>query len=321
MKKQTIPTQLNRIHHLTAIAGNAAENLGFYRDILGLRLVKKTVNFDDPSAYHLYFGDRVGTPGSLLTFFPWEDLPRGRPGAGLITAIAFRVPEGSLEYWEDRLHGHGVTVTHLPERFGEKGLQFPDPDGLVLELLETSDVEGTQSWLDGSQEDVSGAIAGFHSATAMVWELEPSLGFLEAELGLKPEAQEGNRYRFRFSESGPGLYYDLEVQPDAPRGRPGAGTVHHIAFSVKGSEEQEVLHQSLEDHKVGVSPIIDRTYFHSIYFREPATILYEVATDGPGFLIDESESELGETLQLPPHYESRRAAIEAALPALERRES
>lgn len=311
-------TPLQKIHHITAMAGDPARNLAFYRDVLGLRLVKKTVNFDDPSAYHFYFGDRVGTPGSLLTFFPWPGLPRGREGSGLVTAIAFGIPVGSPGVWEARLAEHGVSTSRLSDRFGERGLCLQDPDGLRVELLESSNPGGGQPWPGGSLSRPDLAITGFHSATATVWEAGPSLDFLEREMGLRPAAQETNRYRIALGESVPGGIYDVVVDPDAPRGRPGAGIVHHLAFSVGKASEQEGLHRSLEDHQVGVSPIIDRTYFHSIYFREPASILYEVATEGPGFLVDEEEPELGNRLQLPPRYESHRKEIEAALPALER---
>ena len=304
------------IHHITAIAGDPRRNLEFYRDVLGLRLVKQTVNFDDPSTYHLYFGDRVETPGTLLTFFPWVDLPKGRAGAGSVSAVAFSVPSGSLDFWKEHLEGAGVVVSTFPERFGERGLRFSDPDGLALELVEVAGEIPVEPWETGRFTEAV-AIRGFHGVTALVRDAEASRVLLETALGWRFVGEAGSRLRFEAPEGGVGRFFDFLVDPEAPRLRPGTGTVHHIAFGLEGAAEQEALLEALIKVGVEASPVIDRTYFRSIYFREPSGILYEGATDGPGFLIDEPEERLGEALQLPERYAGERTRIEANLPSLD----
>lgn len=311
-RKRMKPTGL---HHITAIAGDPRKNVSFYRDLLGLRLVKQTVNFDDPSTYHLYYGDRVGTPGTAITFFPWGDLPRGRQGAGLVVATAFSIAPGSLGFWKERLEKAGVTPRDLPVRFGEPGLRLEDPDGLVLELIETDKALGVKPWApDGISESV--AIHGFHSATGLLRsETETDL-LLTQLLGAEEIGREGNRIRYALGEPGAGHYLDLAIDETAGRPLQGKGTVHHIAFSTPDDASQEALRKALLEANLGVSPVMDRNYFHSIYFREPQGILFEVATEGPGFAIDEPEVTLGESLKLPGYYESQRELIEARLPRI-----
>ncbi len=305
-------TKLTGLHHITAIAGDAKTNVAFYTDLLGLRMVKKTVNFDDPTAYHLYFADERGTPGTVLTFFYWGDIPRGRPGIGQVSATAFTVPQGALSFWKERLAEKGIATSNLPTRFGESGIGFQDPDGMPLELMESESSLNLVPWVrDDIPEGV--AIRGFHSATGIIGDLTDTEILLKDLLGMGELEREGNRVRYRIAEGGAGRIVDFVVDPSAPRALQGAGTVHHIAYATATDEDQETLRESLHNAFLGVSPVMDRNYFHSIYFREPQGILFEVATEGPGFAVDEPVETLGEALKLPAMYESRRADIEKAL--------
>lgn len=304
------------LHHITAIAGDPVANVGFYRDLLGLRLIKRTVNFDDPSTYHLYFGDRTGTPGTAMTFFPWGDLPSGRAGAGMVVATAFAVSPGALAFWKARLDERGISWSALPERFGEPGIRFSDPDGLVLELLETASPISADPWT-AEKIPPEAAIRGFHSATGLVREQAGTAAVLKDLLGARETGREGNRIRYAFGDGGPGRRMDLVVDPEAPRPLQGKGTVHHIAYGVPDDPGQQALRTELVEARLQVSPVMDRNYFHSIYFREPSGMLFEVATDGPGFAVDEPEERLGATLMLPAQYEPHRAEIERRLPPLD----
>jgi catechol 2,3-dioxygenase-like lactoylglutathione lyase family enzyme len=294
------------IHHITAIAGDPQRNLDFYTEVLGLRLVKLTVNFDDPGTYHFYFGDAEGRPGSILTFFPWAGVPRGTVGNGQVTATSFAVPWGSLDYWRERLRNAGIPVEDTGERFGETVFRFADPDGLPLELISTA----------GAGRAPSGAITGFHSATLSEEGYENTAALLEGVMGLRPVGQEGSRYRYEMGTGGPSKIVDVVCSPEARRGRLGAGTVHHIAWRTPDDAQQLAWRKRLVEDGYNVSPVMDRTYFHSIYYREPGGILFEIATDPPGFTLDEPLDHLGERLMLPPQFEAHRALIEKQVPKL-----
>ena len=307
--------RISGIHHITAIASSARENLTFYEQGLGLRLVKKTVNFDDPTTYHLYYGDAAGSPGTILTFFPWERLPAGRPGAGMVTAVAFAISKDSIPYWLKRLEDLGITAS-LNERFGDPAISFSDPHGLPLELIGTPQQDVSNRW-ENAGIPTAHAIAGFHSATTLLNRLEPTQRLLSESMGLELVASEHNRYRFKTAEDRcPGHFYDVVVDPAAEMGRPGGGTVHHIAFRTENDQQQLHWQQSLRADGMAVTPVRDRKYFRSIYFHEPGGVLFEIATDPPGFLVDESPEELGLNLQLPDQYEARRPEIERQLPRL-----
>ncbi len=306
---------ISGIHHITAVTASAAENLAFYETTLGLRLVKQTVNFDDPFTYHLYYGDAQGTPGTILTFFPWENLPQGKPGAGMVTAIAFAVPEASMDFWELRMASAGIRV-HRVERFGEPVLQFSDPSGLPLELVGTSRLPDTMPWQAGNLPKAH-AVTGFHSATATLKALEPAAHLLKDIMGMAAAGQEQNRYRFTMHDpQAAGRFYDVVVDPQARSGRPGSGTVHHIAFRTNNDDAQAVWQSRLRESGLAVTEVRDRKYFRSIYFHSPGGVLFEMATDPPGFGVDETPASLGTSLKLPAQYESMRADIEKRLPVL-----
>ena len=275
--------EISGIHHITAIAGDPQKNLDFYAGVLGLRLVKLTVNYDDPGTYHLYYGDYSGHPGTILTFFPWRGVPKGRAGAGQLTVTSFAAPEGSLAYWTDRLRSHDVAVGRPVERFGERALSFRDPDGMALELVESADA-GTDPT----------AIRGFHSATLAVSRLDASAKLLTGDMGFRKVAQEANRHRFATGEGKAHQIVDLVETPREQRGSQGAGSVHHIAWRVPTDAEQVEWRSDLLATGLEVTPVIDRTYFHSIYYREPSGILFEIATDPPGFTVDEPLESLGQ---------------------------
>jgi glyoxalase family protein len=291
------------LHHVTAIASDPVANLRFYRDTLGLRLVKKTVNFDDPSTYHFYFGDEAGQPGTLLTFFPWRGLPKARPGNGVSTLTRFAVPAGSLGAWAAHLAAQGVAFAR-ETRFGGESLAFADPDGLGLALVERAvPAEGRR-------------IAGIEGVVLQVGDALPTRGLL-LDMGYVPLATEGPVERLQAPGDAPwGRHVDLDLRPGAALARPGAGSVHHIAFRAVGSLHQADFRALAKRHRLQPSPVMDRQYFESIYFREPNGILFEVATDAPGFAIDEAPEHLGESLKLPPGLEARRQEIEASLPTL-----
>ena len=307
--------QILGLHHITAIASDPRRNLAFYTGVLGLRLVKRTVNFDDPRTYHFYYGDRVGTPGSILTFFPWTGLQRGRAGTGQASAIAFSVGPDALSFWEERLHAHGVATHARASRFGEATLAFADPDGLVLELVATREPDGRPPWAH-PDIPVEHAIRGFHSVTLAVRDATPTAHLLTATMGCRELRREGHRVRYTVAAGGPGTFVDLVADPLLPRGRQGTGTVHHVAFRTPDGAAQKVARLELLVLGYDVSPQLDRNYFQSIYYREPDGILLEIATDSPGFAVDEPVATLGTALKLPALYEPHRAEIEAALPKL-----
>lgn len=304
------------LHHITAIASDPKANLAFYTRVLGLRFVKKSVNQDDPGTYHLYYGDKVGSPGTALTFFPWAGMRRGRPGTGQAYATAFSVPAGSLTFWQERLSRLGIPTLPPTSRFGEQILPFTDPDGMILELVFTHESDPRLP-APSSDLPAAHAIRGFHSSTLALIDPAATADLLTGVMGFRLAAKEGHRERYTTAAGGPGTYIDLLTDPALPRGLSGAGTIHHIAFRVAGDAEHLTAHDLIAAHGFHVSPVIDRAYFKSIYYREPAGVLFEIATDQPGFTIDEPVDTLGTKLSLPPRLEPHRAEIESALPTLD----
>ncbi len=298
------------IHHITAVAGDPQLNIDFYAGFLGLRLVKLTVNFDDPTTYHLYYGDELGRPGTILTFFPWPGAPKGRIGTGQVTTISFSVPETALNFWIDRLKGRGIPFQGPSAHFGETMISFPDPDGLQLELV--ADKTSMPSvWKEGPVPPEY-ALRGFHGVTLKEASQERTEALLTQTMGFRHIAQAGTRTRFGVGRA----VVDLVSEPEAPRGLVSVGTVHHIASRTPDDEQQKSWRQKLLEVELNVTPVIDRTYFHSIYFREPGGVLFEIATDPPGFTVDEPAAQLGTSLKLPPWLEPQRAEIERTLPPL-----
>ncbi|SFR58581.1 glyoxalase family protein [Halogeometricum rufum] len=299
------------IHHVTAVAGDPSENVRFYTDVLGLRLVKRTVNFDDTHTYHLYYGDETGSPGTALTFFPFGEGRPGRSGRGQAVATAFAVPEGSLDYWRERLESHGVTVDDVETRFGADVLPFADGDGQPLELVESE--SAVDPWADGPVP-VDAAVRGFHGVTLQSARPDATGRVLEL-LGLERTAETADRVRY-VAPGDRATVVDLLTR-ESPRGRPGVGTVHHVAFRVPDAETQMAWRETLSEAGQHVTPQKDRQYFQSIYFREPGGVLFEIATDGPGFTADESVESLGSELKLPSWLEDDREEIRAHLPPLD----
>jgi glyoxalase family protein len=306
----------NGIHHVTAIAGPARRNLDFFTRVLGLRLVKRTVNFDDPGSYHLYYGDETGTPGTILTFFPWEHAGPGRVGIGETMVTAFRVPERSIGYWSHRFLAKGVTHETITRRFGQTMLGFTDPDGMKLALVGARDAGDEAMW-SGSEVPAESSIRGFHGVTLLLRDAEPTAAILTDVFGFAEDGREGSVVRYKVTGASFGDIVDIHVAGDFLRGRQGAGSVHHIAFRAADDDMQFAMMQRLADnHGIRTTEQRDRHYFRSIYFREPGGVLFEIATDIPGFAVDEPVASLGQSLKLPPQYEARRPEIEAALPDL-----
>jgi glyoxalase family protein len=301
------------LHHLTAIATDPQANIDFYAGLLGLRLVKKTVNFDDPSAYHLYYGDEHGTPGSIVTFFYWPGAPRGQNGAGATTAITLSVPPASLEYWQDRLQRHDVAVERR-QRFGEDVLAFTDPDGIPVELVAV-ETDPRRGWA-GAGIASEHAIRGMHTAELTVRDVRPTEDLLTGVMNYRLVRREANRARFEAGPGGSGRYVDVIGDTQVARATGGAGTIHHIAFRVASDEAQREMQERLFNAGFQVSDVRDRDYFHSIYYRERGGILFEIATDVPGFAVDEPVESLGTALRLPKQFERARAQIESILPPL-----
>ena len=306
-------TGTNGIHHVTAITGEAQRNVDFYAGLLGLRLVKKTVNFDDPETYHLYYGDGVGSPGSIMTFFPWADAPLGLQGTGQLTVTSFSIPEGSLGYWTDRLIGHGIRFEKPTQRFDDTVLSFSDPEGMKLELI-ASATDSRSPWGDGTVP-AEHAVRGFHHATLSERAPELTTKLMTGTLGFRQVDEDDGRYRFEAGNGGPGNLVDV-VDSGGQRGRMGVGTVHHAAFRAENEEHQLEIREEVARLGYDVTPVLDRQYFHSIYFREPGGVLFEVATDPPGFAVDEEPDQLGTHLKIPPWLETRRERLEGVLPPL-----
>jgi glyoxalase family protein len=304
------------IHHVTAIAGPARRNLDFYTRALGVRLVKKTVNFDDPGTYHFYYGDESGQPGTIITFFPWEHAASGRLGVGEVEETVFRVPEGSLGYWTHRFVENGVIHEAVKKRFGQTLLSFKDPDGVGLALAAVPGVESEPAWGAGDVP-TEHAIRGLHSVSLLLREAAPTGAILADVLGFSEADHEDSTVRFMAGGTAIGGIVDIRVAGDSLRGRQGAGSVHHIAFRAADDQAEFAMMKKLaENHGIRTTDQKDRNYFRSLYFREPGGVLFEIATDIPGFAIDEPVASLGKSLKLPPQYEARRRDIEAVLPAL-----
>jgi len=302
------------LHHVTAISGPPQANVDFYIGIMRQRLVKRTVNFDAPDTYHLYYGDQTGSPGTILTFFPFANAGPGRAGPGMASAVAYRVPQGGLEAWMVRLADDAIDFVGPFERFGERMIALTDPDGLGIELIEATGPSGA------IEADEASGNNGFHSVTLLFTDPAPTARVLTALLGYEEAGREAadktERLRFRSPAGERGNVVDL-IRPETPAvGRQGAGTIHHIAFRAETIAIQREWRERVAAFGLDVTPVIDRQYFEAIYFREPGGVLFEIATDPPGFTVDETEAELGTHLKLPPQHERRRADIERVLPPI-----
>jgi glyoxalase family protein len=305
--------QTTGIHHVTAISGGPQRNVDFYAGTLGLRLVKKTVNFDDPETYHLYYGDGEGSPGTIMTFFPWAHAPGGRIGAGQLVVTSFSIPATSLGYWTQRLIEKGVRFEKPRDRFGDTVLSFEDPDRLRVELVATED--GRQGWSGGPVQDEH-FVRGFHHVALAVETTKSTARLMTETLGFRWVDETEGRIRLAAGEGGPGDLVDVLNASGFPHGSLGVGTVHHVAFRVPDEETQLALREEVAALGYSVTPVLDRNYFRSIYFREPGGVLFEIATDPPGFGVDEDQEHLGERLKLPPWLETRRDRLEEVLPPL-----
>lgn len=302
------------LHHITAIAGNAPRNYDFYTRVLGLRMVKKTVNFDDPGTYHFYFGDETGSAGTILTFFPWEHITAGRRGAGQATEIGYSVPAGSLDFWMQRFDDNGVTYSKPSEKYGERYLSFLDPDGLKFELIESKTPDARTPW---TTVEVSAEVAtkGFHTVTLTLASVQATAEILTDVFGYTLLEKHVNRSRY-VTDTVPGVaqYIDLVEAPGEARAITAGGSVHHIAFRVKDDAAELYFRQKLVARGLQPTPQIDRDYFHSVYFREPGGVLFEITTDNPGFTVDEPLAELGTHLMLPTQHEHLRPQLTQRLP-------
>ena len=303
------------LHHITAIAGDAQLNYNFYTKTLGLRLVKKTVNFDDPQTYHFYFGDETGNPGSILTFFPWTNVRKGKTGTGMATEIGYSVPDGSLDFWKARFEEFGIKHDSIGERFGEKLLPLQDPDDLWLNLIEPKHDDTRKGW-ETTGINVNNSIKGFHSVTLTLNNVKATAAILTEAFGYTQVDQDGNIYRYRTDAVENAAIVDLHEEPNASNGINAGGTNHHVAFRVKDEESLMVFREKIAARGLHITEKIDRNYFFSIYFREPGGVLFEIATDNPGFDIDETIEKLGGELKLPAQYEPIRDKIEKALPEI-----
>lgn len=302
------------LHHITAIASNAKRNLDFYTQVLGLRLVKKTVNFDDPGTYHFYFGNQTGAAGTILTFFPWEGIGQGTNGTGLATHIGYSVPKGSLEFWKNRFQQLNITFEE-GEIFGEKLISFQDPDGLQIQFIETSTPDDRKVWTTTDIKDEN-ALKGFHNITLTLKKADPTIKVLTDIFGYDLQKHEGERYRFATDAIETANLVDIIENDKMVAGRNASGTNHHVAFRVKDDKVLMAFREKVLSAGFSITPKIDRDYFYSLYFREPGGVLFEIATDNPGFTVDEPLSELGQKLKLPKQHEALREKIEKVLPKL-----
>jgi len=306
------------LHHITAVASDPQANVDFYHHVLGQRLVNTTVNFDDPGTYHLYYGDETGTPGTIMTFFPWRHMQRGRLGNGETSAVAYSIGPESVGFWRERLAGLGLELGPSEQRFGAEIIALSDPDGMSLELIVTDEPATFRFWEEGPIPEQH-ALRGFYGVTLWLADVEKTAQLLTEQLGYALVGQEGHHYRYRGASNDVGLYVDLLHRPGLPYGSFGTGSIHHIAFRTVDDHEQLAYRQLLGSAGYGVTGVRDRQYFRSIYFRSPGGVLFEIATDAPGFLIDEDIEALGQNLRLPPWLESQRQDIEAILPRFVRK--
>jgi glyoxalase family protein len=303
------------LHHVTAIAGDAKRNLDFYTKILGLRMVKRTVNFDDPGTYHFYYGDEVGTPGSILTFFPWGNVRQGYTGTGMATSIGYSVPKQSLEFWIQRLKHFNVKHENIEEILGEQHISLHDPDGLKVHLISPNYDDNRKPWTT-SEVGATVATKGFHSITLTLKNIEDTALILTEIFEYKFLKQEGNRHRFVTDSIGTANIVDLIEAPNERPAINAGGTIHHVAFRVKNEEVLMDFREKIVRTNLRITEKIDRDYFFSLYFREPGGVLFELATDNPGFTKDETLEELGSSLRLPKQYEESRTELEKILPVL-----
>jgi glyoxalase family protein len=303
------------LHHITAIADNAQRNYVFYTWVMGLRMVKKTVNFDDPGTYHFYYGNENGEPGTILTFFPWEGIGKGQSGYGMATEISYSVGANSLDFWKNRLRLYNVSMDEPIERFGEIYLPFSDPDGLQLSLVSPAKTDPRKVW-ETAEVKADHATRGFYNVTLTLRSIDATAKVLTDILGYRLLSQEGNRYRFITDSIETASLIDLLEEPDKKAARNTAGTNHHIAFRVPDEVTQMAYREKVLEKGMQITHQINRDYFYSLYFREPGGVLFEIATDNPGFTVDEPLAELGSHLKLPKQYESDRSEIEKSLPSL-----
>lgn len=304
------------LHHITAIAGKAQRNYDFYTSVLGLRLVKKTVNFDDPETYHFYFGNERGDPGTILTFFPWENVKQGKLGTGMATEIGFSVPPESFDFWVDRFHKKNIRHELPIEKFDEMSMIFWDPDGLKIKLTAPMHPDPRHVWRT-AEIPGENAIKGFHGVSLLLKDAGPTALVLTDLLGYRLVKQDGNSYRYQCDAVETAAFVDLTESPDEKPGMVGGGTNHHVAFRVKNRETQMFFHDKILNHGLRITEQIDRNYFFSVYFREPGGVLFEIATDNPGFTVDEPLNELGTHLKLPEQYEKERSYLEKKLSVLD----
>lgn len=304
------------LHHVTAIACNAKKNHDFYTKILGLRLVKRTVNFDDPGTYHFYYGNETGQPGTILTFFPWEGIRRGRIGTGQATSTSFRVPQDSFPFWLKRFQEHDVVFNNPSDRFDDEVIALLDPDGLKLELVTSPNGDEGAPWTT-EEIDSTSAIKGFYNVTLSLEGYQRTADLITELFGYEYESEHVNRFRFRNINNEPANILDLVCLPSGQRGTVAGGSVHHIAFRVANESEQLELREKLLERGFNTTPQLDRNYFKSVYFREPGGVLFEIATDPPGFTADEDIDSLGKELKLPSWLEPRRDEIEKVLPEID----
>jgi glyoxalase family protein len=302
------------IHHVTCITGDAQKCVDFYVGVLGLRFIKKSINQDVPDTYHIYFGDYVGSPGTAMTFFGWPTWPKRRAGSGQVTTVSFSVPPGSLDFWKDRLRKLGVQAS-TASKFGTDAVVLTDPDGIELELVAQSSDQPWVRWPDGPVGD-DHAIRGFHSVTMTIAETAATFDLLTKTMGFRKAGQEGRRTRFETGKGGPHSIVDVVEAPEGPEGEESVGTVHHVAWRAPDAADQVAWRELLVKAGRNVTPVIDRYYFKSIYSREPGGVLFEIATDGPGFTVDETVESLGSTLSLPPWFQVRRETLDETLPPI-----
>ena len=308
--------EITGIHHVTCIAGDSQENLDFYTDVLGMRMVKRSVNQDVPDTYHLFYADAEGHPGSDITFFPWPKMPPMKPGIGLAMEVSLAIPEGTLDYWRERLREHGVALDAEEIRHGERALPFTDPHGLRAALVLTSDSREFTAW-DDSPIPADKQVRGLHGVRLWERDLDTTAHFLQTVLGFHAMGEENGWHRYGVGAGGSGAHLDVRAREDVARGAWGIGAVHHVAWRVAGEEEQLAVRARVAAARRRPTEVIDRFWFKSVYFLEPGGVLFEIATDGPGFTTDEEFATLGESLVLPPWLEPMRAEIEESLPVLD----